>query len=157
MANTENVKKRKTSSKVRKQKATVGKIAGSVVFRIIIIVFLIILVFFAVGKTYRFGYKLFSQETMEAAPGTDVKILITDGMDDSALSKLLEQKGLIEDASVFKVQLRFFTSSTYNVTPGEYTLNTSMPPREIINTICSETPAESTEKEYLGLYDEANQ
>ncbi|MBQ9388532.1 MAG: aminodeoxychorismate lyase [Lachnospiraceae bacterium] len=155
MANTSD-KKHSASSKVRKQKATVGIIAGSVVFRIIVIVFLIILISFAVGKTYRFGYRLFSQETMEAEPGTDIKVLITEQMDSDTVAKLFEQKGLVSDAVIFGAQLKFFTGSSYRLTPGEYTLNTSMPPREMINAICSESPAESTEKEYLGLYDEAD-
>ncbi len=131
----------------------VGKMAGSVLFRILVIVLLITVIFFVVGKMYRFGYGLFSQEAVDEAPGKEVKVLITENMSNDTVAKLFEQKGLVKDASVFGIQIRFFTSSSYKVMPGEYTLNTSMTPRELIKSICDEVEAETTEKEYLGLYD----
>lgn len=96
---------------------------------------------------YEFGYKVFNQESMEEAPGQDIMVQIKEGMSGKEIGQMLEEKGLVEDASLFNLQYRL--SAYYKeIKPGVYTLNTSQTPREMFEIMAegeAETQEETTE------------
>lgn len=98
----------------------------------LMIVLLIVYAFIRLGTTaYDFGYRVFTESAMEEEPGTDVLVQVKSGMSGRELGQLLENKGLVRDANLFYLQLRF--SAYYNrIHSGTYTLNTSMTPKEMI-------------------------
>ena len=144
-------------SRKKDRTGIITKIIGSVVFRIVVIAAMAIVVIYGVKVAYNYGYELFTQEAVDSAPGKDVKVLITEGMSKDDVATLLFHKGLINDTTKFRILLSVFTSSSYDVCPGEYILNTSMTPRELIDEITGAIEATEAQPEHLGLYDEDTQ
>ena len=80
---------------------------------------------------YDFGYRIFTEEAIDEEPGRDVVIQITDDMSGMDIAKELKDKGLIQDARLFYVQLKVSAYSK-KINPGVYTLNTSMQARDMM-------------------------
>ena len=114
----------------------------------ILITLLVVLGLFKTGTyCYDFGYRLFTEEPMEAAPGTDVVVQISEDMSGYEIGKLLEEKGLVEDGLLFYAQLKL-SAYAKDLNPGTYTLNTSMDANEmmaVMSAVAEDT--ESTETE----------
>lgn len=83
---------------------------------------------------YFYGYSIVSDAPMDTEPGRDVSVNYTEDMGAEELSKLLERKGLIHDADIFRIQLKI-NKYEEKLKPGEYTLNTSMTVREIMKAM----------------------
>ena len=147
-------KKEEKKIKKSKKNAAVEKMKLSAVFRIIKILIIVMLAVLCIIEGYKFGREIFTNEAMEDFPGNNIDVVITEDMTNSEFAELLTQKGLVNSSFIFKIQLKLFTNSDYGLMPGEYTLNTSMKPREIIDFVSGEKVVESTEKEELGLYEE---
>lgn len=118
--------------------------------RIAFSVLLILLVVYATievaGIGYDFGYRAFTEPAMEKEPGRDVMVNIKEGMSDSQIAEMLQNKGLIRNDKLFVVQLKLYEYSG-KLQPGLYTLNTSMTPQDmmvILSTVVEET--EETEE-----------
>lgn len=81
---------------------------------------------------------------MESAPGRDVVVQID--TDDSAfdIGKMLEQKGLVRDSSLYVAQY-YLSAYVNDLLPGTYTLNTSMTTKEML--IVMSTAEKDTEVE----------
>ncbi len=87
--------------------------------------------------TYKYTHAVFSEEAFEEAPGRTVKVNIPEDVSAGRLAEVLEENGLIEDAGVFKLQMRMADFGD-TVKAGSYELNTSMTPSEMFK-ILSET------------------
>ena len=149
-------KAKKKSSKKKKVEflAIIAKVVGSLGFRIVFYAALIMLLYYGATRAYQFGYRIFDGEPVEAAPGTDVVVVIGGDMSDSEITSLLQKKGLIKDTTVFRILLRLYTNSKYGIIEGEYTLNTSMSARDMIKVMSGSISPETTPaEEHLGLYD----
>ena len=104
---------------------------------------LVVLVLIAIGKkAYDFGYKVFAQETVSDPPGKDVVVTIPDGMDAGDVGKLLEEKRLILDADVFRVQ-ELLSKYHNKIKPGTYTLNNSWSADMMLEVISGTDETES--------------
>lgn len=103
--------------------------------RISFSVLVVLLVVFCLTKLgtvgYDFGYRVFTEEAMENAPGKDVTVQVTSDMSGYEVGKMLEEKGLIEDAKLFYAQLKL-SSYSNKLQSGVYVLNTSMKPNEMM-------------------------
>lgn len=97
-----------------------------------------VLIFFGIvylgQTTYRYTHAVFSEQSMEEEPGRTVKISIPENVSSSKLAEVLEEKGLIKDAGVFKQQMKMAHFGDL-VQAGTYELNTSMTPSEIIKIL----------------------
>lgn len=80
---------------------------------------------------YNFGYRVFTEEAVEEAPGEDVVVQVTADMSEREIGKLLKEQGLIRDDKLFYAQLKLSAYSD-KLLPGIYTLNTSMTVKEMI-------------------------
>ncbi|MCR1866407.1 endolytic transglycosylase MltG [Murimonas intestini] len=119
--------------------------ASAILFTIlkIVILVLIVLALIAIGKkAYDFGYKVFAQETVSDPPGKDVVVTIPDGMDAGDVGKLLEEKRLILDADVFRVQ-ELLSKYHNKIKPGTYTLNNSWSADMMLEVISGTDETES--------------
>lgn len=111
----------------------------------ILVVLLIVFGLTKIGITgYEFGYRVFTEEPVSAAPGKDVTVQVTSDMSDKEICDMLEEKGLIRDASLFYVQLRL-SSYAGKLQPGVYVLNTSMESKEMMVAL-SAVKEEDTEE-----------
>ena len=109
----------------------------------ILILILVVLIIILLGRyAYRFGYAVFNERSAEEPPGRAVVVTIPEMPSAGDVGEVLKEAGLIEDVRVFKVQERL---SAYHdkAKAGEYTLNTSMTPTEMLAVIAAEEEEES--------------
>lgn len=106
---------------------------------------LVVVGIFKVGEyAYTYCYSVVSDTAAEEEPGRDVSVSVTSDMSAGKVAKLLERKGLIKSADVFKIQMKV-TGYEDKIQPGEYVLNTSMRPREMLKILAGEEIEEDEE------------
>lgn len=121
------------------QKAIVAVILF--LFRVLVVL-LVIMGIFRLGEyAYAYGYSIVSDAAMEPAPGRDIEVVLTDDMDTKEVAELLERRGLIEDQMIFRIQLKI-NKLEEDMKPGNYVLNTSMTPEEIMLALSGEAEEE---------------
>ncbi len=109
----------------------------------VLVILLVLIGFVKVGTyCYDFGYRIFTEEAIDEEPGRDIVIQITDDMSGMDIAKELENKGLIQDARLFYVQLKVSAYSK-KINPGVYTLNTSMQARDMMVVMSKEQEDDS--------------
>ena len=118
-----------------KKKEAAGVAVYSVV-KIVVIILVIMVVYRLGSMAYSYGERIFGEPPMESAPGTD--IVITVGSEDSVrdIAENLKSAGLIRDAGLFVLQERL-AGYKEGFKAGTYTLNTSMTPEELIQTMAA--------------------
>ena len=118
-----------------KKKEAAGVAVYSVV-KIVVIILVIMVVYRLGSMAYSYGERIFGEPPMESAPGT--AIVITVGSEDSVreIADNLKAAGLIRDAGLFVLQERL-AGYKEGVKAGTYTLNTSMTPEELIQTMAA--------------------
>lgn len=115
----------------------------------ILIYVLILFVLLRLGAaSYNFGYRVFTEPPMSGSPGRDVSVQINPDMSAIEIGTAMEEKGLIDNANLFAVQLKVSVYAN-KVKPGLYTLNTSQTAKEMLAVISAEQTEEegSEEKE----------
>lgn len=106
---------------------------------------LVVVGIFKVGEyAYTYCYSVVSDTAAEEEPGRDVSVSVTSDMSAGKVAKLLERKGLIKSADVFKIQMKV-TGYEDKIQPGKYVLNTSMRPREMLKILAGEETEEDEE------------
>ena len=106
---------------------------------------LVVVGIFKVGEyAYTYCYSVVSDTAAEEEPGRDVSVSVTSDMSAGKVAKLLERKGLVKSADVFKIQMKV-TGYEDKIQPGKYVLNTSMRPREMLKIIAGEETEEDEE------------
>ena len=103
----------------------------------ILVILLVLIGFVKIGTyCYDFGYRVFTE-----AP---VMVQISDDMSDMDIAKELKEKGLVENANLFFVQLKVSAYSG-KLHSGVYTLNTSMTARDMMVLMAAEPEKSSTD------------
>ena len=106
---------------------------------------LVVIGIFKVGEyAYTYCYSVVSDTAAEEEPGRDVSVSVTSDMSAGKVAKLLERKGLVKSADVFKIQMKV-TGYEDKIQPGKYVLNTSMRPREMLKILAGEETEEDEE------------
>ena len=106
---------------------------------------LVVVGIFKVGEyAYTYCYSVVSDTAAEEEPGRDVSVSVTSDMSAGKVAKLLERKGLVKSADVFKIQMKVTGYEDKNQ-PGKYVLNTSMRPREMLKILAGEETEEDEE------------
>lgn len=127
---------------MKAQKAMLS--AGLFILRLAIFI-LIIVGIYRVGETaYLYCYSIVSDAAVEQAPGRDVSVTLDSDMTVKDVARLLERKGLVKDADIFRIQLKVGKYED-KLKRGSYVLNTSMTPKEMMKIMAGET--EGTEEE----------
>ncbi len=127
------------------------------VIRVVILIILAFVLFRLGGKAYEFGFRIFTEEAMEEPPGRDVQITISNRDGVKEVANMLEEKGLIRDATLFRIQEKV---SLYDgdIHPGIFTLNTSMTAEEMLGVLLKsdESEEENSEKDDGSKAEDAN-
>ena len=125
---------------VKKRKEVAGNAVYTVV-KIVAVVLIVMVVYRLGSMAYTYGERIFGEQPMAEAPGTDIPITVeeTDSVRDVA--DKLEQAGLIRDAGLFVIQEKLVGFKS-GIQPGTYTLNTSQTPEEMIETMSASRPEE---------------
>ena len=106
---------------------------------------LVVVGIFKVGEyAYTYCYSVVSDTAAEEEPGRDVSVSVTSDMSAGKVAELLERKGLVKSADVFKIQMKV-TGYEDKIQPGKYVLNTYMRPREMLKILAGEETEEDEE------------
>lgn len=119
----------------------------SISFSILVTLLVVLGLFKAGTYCYDFGYRIFTEEPVAVAPGTDVVVQISEDMSGYDIGKLLEEKGLVRDGTLFYAQLKL-SAYAKKINSGTYTLNTSMDTKEmmgVMSVAIEDTETESGE------------
>jgi UPF0755 protein len=115
---------------------------SSTIIKIALSVVVIIIVFRLAIYAYDFGFQIFADLPVSSGDGRTVSVVVSDNMSERELAKLLEQKGLINDANVFYVQIKL---SDEEVVSGVYELNTAMTAAEMISAMSGTSDQEDAD------------
>ena len=70
---------------------------------------------------------------------------LTGDMKNKEVAELLERKGLVKDADIFRMQLKI-NKYDDQLKPGAYILNTSMTPKDMMKVLSGNVSAEEEEE-----------
>lgn len=120
----------------------INKVTSTIIglsFRLILYAIAILLLYEGVTKGYSFGHEIFYAASAEAAPGRDMPVEIEAGESVRVVGQELEEAGIITNRYSFIVQAVLYG---YEIQPGQYTLNTSMTSRDILEALSQVSPEE---------------
>ena len=124
---------------------------NKVIFRGVKIAFAVLLTLVIVYGTmtvcftaYDFGYRVFTETAIDKSPGIYVDVVIDKSMSDEEIGQLLEDKGLVRDATLFLLQYKL-SAYADEIVPGVYNLSTAMTPKEMIILMSEDFGNEETE------------
>lgn len=108
---------------------------SAMIIKIALAAVIIVVVFRLAVYAYDFGYQVFADVPVSEGEGRIVSVVVSEGQTSRELAKILEQKGLINDANAFYVYERL---SDYKdkLQPGVYELSTSMKAEEMLEIVC---------------------
>lgn len=112
----------------------------------LIILFVGVFVIFTAGsKAYTFGHNIFNEESVDTEENArEVEVTITDHISPKQLTKLICDKGLAKDETIFYFQV-ILSDYKDGFVGGTYTLNTSMKPTEMLEIMSSAQPEEDAQ------------
>ncbi len=116
---------------------------GIFLLRLALIILIAVGIYRIGGYAYVYGYSIVSDAAVDESPGRDVSVTITSKMTVQDIAYLLEKKGLVEDATIFRLQLKFMQYDD-KLEPGSYLLNTSMAPSEMMAVLAGESEDEDS-------------
>lgn len=120
----------------------------SISFKIMVLLVVFYSVFTLAEDAYGFGYRVFTEESMEDAPGRDVIVQVTEGMSAYDLAGVLQKKKLVREKELFFAQLEL-SAYAKDVKPGIYTLNTSMEAKEMMAVLAGKEEKENPDQEEI--------
>lgn len=113
----------------------------TIVLKVVLAVVVVMFVYKGAMLAYDYGYRVFAEEAVDEAPGFDMAVTIDSGMGAKEIGKLLENKGLIKDGTLFYLQ-NILSRYKGKLKPGTYTLNTSMTTEDMMAVIAGDTRGE---------------
>lgn len=114
----------KTGKKRSNQKREAAGNAVYTIVKVVVVVVAVMLVYRAGTIAFEYGERLFGETAVDAAPGRDIVITVSEGDGVSDVGKALEDAGLIRDKTLFVIQEKLIGFKN-GIQPGVYTLNTS--------------------------------
>ena len=120
--------------------------AIEMVIKVVVIAAAIIFIFRGATGAYEFGYRVFADEPMSVTGGRTITVGISEAMKIKDIAKMLEEKGLIEDANLFIVQ-ELLSAHHNEIGPVIYDLSTSMTAQEMIAVMSAPSGEEEEDGE----------
>ncbi len=120
------------TEEINKVTGTVISVAG----RLVICAVILMLLIEGMVRGYAFGYEVFNPTPVDAAPGRDQDITLREGDSDWENLRMLADAGLIRSDLIAYIQMKFYE---YELHPGDYTLNTSLTSKEILQILNEKT------------------
>lgn len=103
----------------------------STVFKIVVAVVIIMLVYKWSVSAYEYGQRVFNEPPVSAGSGRVVTITVESGDTAKEIGNILEKKGLIRDAKLFQIQ-EMLSEYKDKMLPGTYELSTAMTTDEMM-------------------------
>ena len=113
----------------------------STVFKIVLAIIIVMLVYKWSLLAYDYGQRVFNEPPMSAGSGRTVTIVVSEGDSAKEIGEKLEKNGLIRDAMLFRIQ-EMLSAYKDELQPGTYELNTSMTTEEIMEIMAMQVEEE---------------
>lgn len=127
-----------------KVKYIIGSLAEMII-KIAAFVFIAMFVVRTATAAYDYGFRVFAEEPVEIGEGRIISVSIS-GTDAGEVGEMLQEKGLIRDANLFRIQ-ELLSEHHGKIRPGVYDLNTSMTAQDMLAVIAVEPEEEDGETE----------
>lgn len=113
-----------------------------VAIKIIVAVIVVMLVYKYAVTGYEYGYRVFGETPVSSGEGHTVTVTVLEGKSAKEIGTILEEHGLVRDATLFSIQERI--SEYHNqLKPGIYELSTAMTAEEMIAVMAAEPETET--------------
>lgn len=112
----------------------------SIIFKIVVAIIIVMLVFTWSKKAYEYGQRVFNEPPVSTGSGRTITVVVNQGDSAKEIGEMLEKNGLIRDAGLFAVQ-EMLSAYKGDLQPGTYELNTAMTTEEMME-IMSVQPEE---------------
>ena len=112
--------------------------------KITIGVILVLLVYKLCFSAYDFGYRIFEEEPVDTIGARTVSVAIVEGKGPKEIGEILEEKGLIQNSTLFYFQ-EMFSEYHDELQPGVYELRTDMTPFEMMQIMAGKVETEEEE------------
>lgn len=131
MSNQRKGKKKGSGSTAR----NVASGAVSMIFNIVVIVVAAMLIYRFSVSAYHYGIRVYGEPAVSEAPGREVTVTITDGMDFDGIADMIYENGLVRDKKLFRLQEYLSNYSEDGFVEGTYTLSTAMTPEQMMDVM----------------------
>lgn len=108
------------------------------IIKVVVLAAFVLLIFRGATKAYDFGYRVFADEPVSVAGGRTITVGIAESASVKEIGEMLEEKGLINDATLFVVQ-EFLSAHHDKILPGIYDLSTDMKVEEMLEIMSTPT------------------
>lgn len=117
-----------------------------IALKIIVAVIVVMLVYKYAVTGYDYGYRIFGETPISTGEGHIVTITVPEGKSAREIGTILEEHGLVRDATLFALQERI--SEYHNaLQPGVYELSTAMTAEDMMAVMAAEPETAAEEKE----------
>lgn len=127
--------------KIMNWKYLVGGTA-QLIIKAIVFAFIIVYVLRISTAAYDYGYRVFAETPVSLGEGRTISVYIENGDSAKEVGEMLQEKGLIRDARLFRIQ-ELLSENRGKIKPGIYDLSTSMTAQEMLAVISPEEEEES--------------
>ena len=118
-------------------KQFLGAVSATII-KIVVAAVIIVAVFRLAVYAYDFEFQVFADAPLSEGEGRTVSVVISEGLENRELAKMLEQKGLVKDANVFYIYDLLSDYRKKELKPGTYELSTAMNAEEILKILCAD-------------------
>ena len=116
-------------------KQLLGAVSAMIIKTAAAVAIIVVVFRLAVGA-YDFGFQVFADIPVSDGEGRIVSVVVSDGQSSRELSKILEQKGLINYSYVFYIQEQLSDDYRGKIQPGTYELSTAMNSEQMLEVLC---------------------
>lgn len=113
----------------------------STVFKIVLAIIIVMLVYKWSLVAYDYGQRVFNEPPVSVGSGRTISVVVNEGDTAKEISEMLEKKGLIRDAVLFRIQ-EMLSAYKGELLPGTYELNTSMTTEEMMEIMSMQVEEE---------------
>ena len=113
----------------------------STVFKIVVAVIIVMLVYKWSVLAYEYGQRVFNEPPVSSGSGREITVTIEEGSTAKEIGKMLEKIGLIRDAELFMIQ-EMLSQYKGEMKPGSYVLSTAMTTEEMMEIMSGEMEEE---------------
>lgn len=108
-------------------------------YKLIVMALIVILIYYAGGAAFRFGVSIFHESSVDTASNArQVTVTIPDSPSVKQVASILKKSGLVTDDKLFYIQAMLSNYHKF-FEGGEFVLDTSMKPTEIMEFITRES------------------
>ena len=113
----------------------------STVFKIVVAVIIVMLVYKWSVSAYEYGQRVFNEPPVSSGSGRVITVTVESGDTAKEIGDMLEKNGLIRDAKLFQIQ-EMLSAYKDEIQPGTYDLSTAMTAEEMMEIMSAEVEEE---------------